>query len=554
MAMNIVAVAVAGLICGMVGDDPIPVKLDGFDRFSGFQSSDGTFPVRWNQISYPWIEDAASCRSLWQSRSLIEEREEEDWTGLRLSLSFDDKHPLLVKTCAEWAAGLESGRYAMTTYDMREQSRFIFLDGVLSAIACAVPARQDAISPVNLHAIARLLLPPPVDRDSISRTNGADLKWHIQGNSIHREDEMFFEWIEPVVFGDIDGDGWQDMVALYGSGATQGSMRGYDINAFTRIGDGPLTEISLRVPQCMPSVTERQQQVASWHANCGIPVDREIEFHGTCDCRDADHGLSIRLTANRGILSGDYRCEHKPTWVAVRGCMTNSHIMLQEFGMDDASTASLHFNYRLTGGVLFIDGWRCGSGHMETDSIRAEAAVADLAERDVQEDCSSAVEFRIESSTVTIRRSCEVELGKVRRDVLCVGVGAAEIELVRMDRIEWGTSTRKPEADPCSDAELAKMMPRSVFQVDAGGKVALFDGWMYGGSTKTPSVIAIPIRDGILASDEVRVFRSASIVIDSGVASVHVPDLQTSVDQGRAEFPRPDVIWRWAGKGWVPVR
>lgn len=551
MAMNIVAVA--GLIGGMFGDAPIPVKLDGFDRFSGFQSSDGTFPVRWNKASYPWIEDVASCRSLWQSRSLVEEGEEGDWTGLRLSLSFEDKHPLFVKTCAEWAAGLESGRGAMSTWDMREQSSFIFIDGVLSAIACAVPARQDAISPVDLHAIARLLLPPPVDRDSISRTNGADLKWYIQGNSIHREDEMSFEWIEPVVFGDIDGDGWQDMVALYGSGATQGTMRGYGVSAFTRIGDGPLAEISLRAPQCMPSVTERQQQFARWQANCGIPVDREIEFHGTCDCRDADHGLSMRLTANRGILSGCYRCDRKPDWIAVRGCMTDSHIMLQEFGIDDASTASLYFNYRLTGGVLFIDGWRCGSGHMETDSIRAEAAVPSMVERYVQEGCSSAVEFSIGLSPITIRRSCGVALGEAGRDVLCIGDGAAAIELVRMGRIEWGTSAREPEEDPCSDAELGKRMSQSVFQVDAGGKMALFDGWMYGGSTNTPSVIAIPIRDGMLASDEVRVFRSASIVIDSGVACVHVRDRRTSVDPGRAESQRPDVIWRWAGKGWAPV-
>ena len=554
MAMNIVSVAVAGLIGGMVGDAPIPVKLDGFDRFSGFQSSDGTFPVRWNKASYPWIEDVASCRSLWQSRSLVEEGEEEDWTGLRLSLSFEDKHPLFVKTCAEWAAGLESGRGAMSTWDMREQSSFIFIDGVLSAIACAVPARQDAISPVDLHAIARLLLPPPVDRDSISRTNGADLKWYIQGNSIHREDEMSFEWIEPVVFGDIDGDGWQDMVALYGSGATQGTMRGYGVSAFTRIGDGPLTEISLMAPQCMPSVTERQQQVARWQANCGIPVDREIEFHGTCDCRDADHGLSMRLTANRGILSGCYRCDRKPDWIAVRGCMTDSHIMLQEFGIDDASTASLYFNYRLTGGVLFIDGWRCGSGHMETDSIRAEAAMPSLVERYVQEGCSSAVEFSIGSSPVTIRRSCGVALGEAGRDVLCIGDGAAAIELVRMHRIEWGASAREPEEDPCSDAELAKMMSQSVFQVDAGGKVALFHGWTVGGSTNNLSVIAIPMRDGMLASGEVRVFRSASIVIDSGIACIHAHDLRKGVDPHPDEPRRPDVIWRWAGKGWALVR
>ena len=152
MAMNIVAVA--GLIGGMVGDAPIPVKLDGFDRFSGFQSSDGTFPVRWNKASYPWIEDVASCRSLWQSRSLVEEGEEGDWTGLRLSLSFEDKHPLFVKTCAEWAAGLESGRGAMSTWDMREPSHAQSRHG-------RTPFRRLTFMPSHVYCSPRPLIETP---------------------------------------------------------------------------------------------------------------------------------------------------------------------------------------------------------------------------------------------------------------------------------------------------------------------------------------------------------------------------------------------------------
>ena len=121
---------------------------------------------------------------------------------------------------------------------------------------------------------------------------------------------------------------------------------------------------------------------------------------------------------------GDYEC--------------NSHVPLADFVKLVDTRGRRRGSRWFLCGVVFIDGWRCGSGHMETDSIRAEAAVPSLVERHVQEGCSSAVEFSIGSSPVTIRRSCGVALGEAGRDVLCIGDGAAAIELVRMDRIEWG--------------------------------------------------------------------------------------------------------------------
>ena len=350
----------------------VPVRLSGFDPMREWLTEDGLRPVRWNNQQFPWIKAPEDCRELWVSHPV---RDEPDWDGLSLRDSFDDTGGLRAKTCAEWAAGIRTGRCALTTYDMMEESFFIATGGVLVAVANAAPSTHTAVSPVNLQALVYELLPPPVERDTIARCEEPELAWHIEGNTIRREDEMWFEWIEPVVFGDIDGDGWEDMVTLYGEGARHGTMRGYHVRAFTRRGTGPLIEITPRMPQFMPSAAERAQQIAGWRSNYGLPADQPIELRGRCDCGDAEHDMWMTITASEGILSGGYQCERRADSLRINGCLADGSGLITEFGIDSAHTAQLHFDWHIDGGTLCISGYRCGTGHMETDDFHVEGPV-----------------------------------------------------------------------------------------------------------------------------------------------------------------------------------
>jgi hypothetical protein len=371
----------------------VPVRLGGFVPWREW-SGDGLHQVRWNNARLPWIGEPEECRALWESRPACDHP---GWEGMSLCSDSDDDDLITVMTCAEWAAGIKAGRYARTTYDITQESFFIATDGVLSAIAHARPSPRSTWSKLDLQALVYDLLPPPVERDTISRWHDEQLAWHISDNTIYRETEMWQEWIEPVVFGDIDGDGWEDMIALSGGYARHGTMRGYDMRAFTRRGDGRLIEISVRLPTHMPSEADRQRQVDAWTANYGLPEGQPIELRGRCDCGDAEHGMRMTVSAIGGILEGEYRCARKRTSLPINGCLAGGGArtrgaaatgaadaqvagkgQLAEFGIDEAPTAQLYFDWSIADGALTFTGYRCGTGHMETDDFKVAGRVPTL--------------------------------------------------------------------------------------------------------------------------------------------------------------------------------
>lgn len=82
------------------------------------------------------------------------------------------------------------------------------------------------------------------------------------------------------------------------------------------------------------------------------------------------------------------------------------------------------------------------------------------------------------------------------------------------------------------------MMPRSLMAVDHGGSMLLLDGWVYGASTNNPNVIAIPVRNGSLIPEQIRVFEDASVIVSDRVARV------------RQQRGPAGTVWKWAGGAW----
>jgi len=359
----------------------VPVLLAGFGRRAEC-SVEGTHPVLWNSDAYPWIANAGECRALWDSRPACADPK---WEGGSLRRDFDDQNPIEVRTCAEWVAGLRSGRSAMTTYDISQESFFIDMDGTLSAIAHAQPSWRSAWCKFDLQALAYELLPPPVDRDAISRAQDPELAWYIVGNQIIREDESCEEWIEPVAFGDIDGDGWEDMIANCAYYARHGTMRSYEMRAFTRREDDRLIEISIRLPALMPSDADRRRAVDAWTANYGLPEGDLIQMSGRCGCGDAEHDMRMSVRSIGGIMEGEYQCARTPKSLRINGCLAGSSAgndakvtgrgQLTEFGIDEAPTAQLRFDWSITGGKITFTGHRDGSGQMETDEFTVAGRV-----------------------------------------------------------------------------------------------------------------------------------------------------------------------------------
>jgi hypothetical protein len=356
----------------------ISVCLDGFGfPVAAVGSESPSFAPRWSRLAFPELKDVADCGRFWRTHRVCDAR---DWEGLTLRGDDNGPRPRVVKTCAEWRAACDAGLYAYSTYDMCQESFFIPWSAILPNLPHLLNSPRSTFQELELRGFAGQILPPGIDRYAIMRPLDPSQQWRIVGNTIHRDDDAFFGWVEPIAFGDLDGDGWEDLIVNRGGGATEGTMRGYGCDAYARRADGLLVSISGRMLDRPSPPTVMAARRAEWRANFGLPINTWIELEGRCGCGDIRddgmHPLHVRLRSEFGYLTGSYTCANNPKPVPLAGALsTKTDGMLHEFGIDRAWTADIGFEWKLEGGDLVIAGSRCGIGHMETDEWIARGAV-----------------------------------------------------------------------------------------------------------------------------------------------------------------------------------
>jgi len=300
--------------------------------------------------------------------------------------SLDFKHVVFVRTCKEWKEA-PSGLGPMTNVDcVVDLPPFDIQDGALSAIARSRPAVRSAWRDLDLLLIAKQLLPAPMEREGLLRRQSKELRWSISGNRIQRADDDLVEWIEPIVFADVDGDGWEDMVAEYGESSMTGSYGKSGIRAFTRKEDGRIVEITGRNPGFMPSESEWTAATQRMITNFGLPTQKEIRLQGTCTCWGGEldeppHRYELALKTSDGLLVGEAFCARVGKWVAVAGSLTERRGLLHEFAIDESPTANLSFDWRVENGVMSIEGCKSPSAEEsnECDRFAVQGAVAPVA-------------------------------------------------------------------------------------------------------------------------------------------------------------------------------
>ena len=544
------ALAGAGPVGGGA-DDAVPrftVHPTGFVPECPQRASDGTLPIRWSSSHAAWLSEVGLCRQRWTSTPIDPDP---GWEGLSMHSDAAPAKPLIVRTCAEWAAARLRGRYAMTSRDMATEVAFEFASGMLAARMSARPAARSRFADFDMAGNAPFMLPPAAEGAG-EREPGQEptARLSIHGNRVHSDDGMIFAWIEPVLFGDLDGDGWEDMLALSGTGATQGTMRGGSIQVFTWIGDDPMVEITDRT--CIAAARDLRSPIepALWRESGTIAPLHEFALEGTCGCGGAEHRIDMKLSFDAGIASGSVTCASSQRSIPVRGCFGHGTGRLGANARYDGSGLAWTFEWKLSGGQLVLNGQMGGAVGPESIGFTARGTVLTPDERMRMEGWRSELRFRVADSNLVLRRSCGSAVGQRSADALCLESDGVVVELARLDRIEWGDSTRDPEADPATDAEIGHHVPRSVFRAKNGDQLLLLSGWSCGASTNNPMVIAVPIRDGRLCPAELQVFPLATVALEDGVASVQTHDLRAGADPYRDHPARPSVTWRWKGRAW----
>lgn len=278
--------------------------------------------------------------------------------------------PLIARTCQQWA---EFGGEPLDNMNNKISQPIKVADAILSWMMHARTSQASTLRHADVRSILLPLVPPPLEREVMKRTPDPINRVELRGNSLTRETEGWMEGAELLAFGDIDGDGWEDMLVERYNASLQGSFSATGIEAWTRLAAGRLVQLCDRVPQHMPSQQDWADRRRDWAANFGLPIAREVLLEGTCTCQldDQGHDLSLRLIARHGIITGTKWCERHDHQVTVAGSLGAGVGVLHEYAIDDLPTASWEFDWTLKDGRLQFVGGRHAAGCMEADGFDA---------------------------------------------------------------------------------------------------------------------------------------------------------------------------------------
>jgi hypothetical protein len=299
------------------------------------------------------------------------------WNGIAMAGPDDQNNPDYARTCEQWVA---FGAEPRDNMNNKIGQTMKAAEATLSFLMVAQPSPHSRLANQDLRRILLPLVPPPVERERLERSPDPINSVSLRGASLGRTTECWRAHAELRAFGDVDGDGWEDMLIERYDGATRATYSETQLLTYTMHESGHPIPLWNRVPQYMPSAEAWAARKARWAANLGLPVDRPIELRGTCSCHldQEQHAMTLVVQARHGILEGWKTCERVPQRVVMLGSLAEESGALLEYGIDDLPTAQWFFGWELKDGRLEFYGGRCNAGGMEQDDFQVAGGVEEV--------------------------------------------------------------------------------------------------------------------------------------------------------------------------------
>lgn len=279
-------------------------------------AAQGVFPVTWT--STPWlpIPSVEACATLWRT-----------WKAKDpVTLTFKDESQVEATTCAQWAAASDAGAYAQTTYDITMQSWFSSAATMLCALPALLPSRHSAfagrpfaayaleLAEAGMAAASRHLVDPQAPQTLQVQVKGEEVTLRDEAEGMRSSLNIFAR-------GDLNGDGWEDLVVDTGEHATQGTLRSYGYGVFTQVGDGRIVDITRQFtprPLAPAVLAARRAQVA---ASFGLPEGVELVLRGTVEDGAGRSPVTLWVRLRDGFVEGTCTSHRTRSTVPIAGAL-----------------------------------------------------------------------------------------------------------------------------------------------------------------------------------------------------------------------------------------
>lgn len=204
------------------------------------------FPVWWLNDDAVWIPSQSDCARLWDSP-----RPGRDATSQLQPVTFReaDSTERSVRTCREWSEAQASGATLIPHEMGREEAAMEAACARLSAVACMRPSVHSAFAGQSHTTLARACSETvQCDTAGEAQAKPSGVTTQSIPHGVVVRDAEGVELVKVLAKGDLDGDGWEDLLVGRWSVSDECGRENFSYDVVTRVGTGgPLVPITDRL-------------------------------------------------------------------------------------------------------------------------------------------------------------------------------------------------------------------------------------------------------------------------------------------------------------------
>ena len=310
--------------------------------------------VWWNREALPEIEAPGACVTQWGS---WRPRAGAEGAFITVSMTMPDGSARLCRTVEDWHEAKSRGGEAHSTLEMSMESHFIERAAAYAAIAHLVDAPRSGFASERWPEWSRHLISCDDDCSARTRVVPEGVRWTLEPNRVAYEDNDRGATARILARGDLDGDGWEDLLVSTGEYARHGSLRTSAVQLFTCRESGRVIDVTPRLVAELRDPVEFERHRLDLRDSFGLPEGVPIELRGDMGQGGGRVAIAATLLFADGFVTGSYRVGDGGAPWAVEGTLgPGGALALSEFALGTQPNARFTLRWKRDGDAIAIEG------------------------------------------------------------------------------------------------------------------------------------------------------------------------------------------------------
>lgn len=310
--------------------------------------------VWWNRDALPEIAAPSDCVTGWGT---WRPRTGAEGAFITVSMTMPDGSAHICRTIEDWHGARSRGGEAHSTLEMSMESHFIERAAAYAAIAHLVDAPRSGFVAERWPEWSRHLISCDDDCSSRTRVVPDGVRWTLEPNRVAYEDNDRGATARLLARGDLDGDGWEDLLVSIGEYARHGSLRTSAVRLFTCRESGRVIDVTPRLVTDLRAPLEFERHRLDLRDSFGLPEGAPIALRGEMEQGGGRVAIDATVLIADGYVVGSYRVGDDGMPLVVEGTLgPGGALVLSEFALGAQPNARFTLRWSRDGDAITIEG------------------------------------------------------------------------------------------------------------------------------------------------------------------------------------------------------